>query len=204
MTKHADARGSKMVDPLPDEAGHLSDTNAAAYLDRGLLIAERDRVEAHLASCPDCRAHLIETRRILSHSRRPKRLAIIGSVVAAAAVLIFVVRPGAHPVERFAPVEVMRGASEPARLIAYGPAGETRASALRFVWSATPGVTTYRLSVTRADGESVWSQGSEDTSLSLPDSVTLRVNQRYFWVADALFGDGRTLSTGLREFDLVP
>jgi anti-sigma factor RsiW len=194
-----------MAAQLTGETEHLSEAEAAAYLDRGLSLAERDRVEDHLASCPDCRAQLMEARRILAHVRRPKRSVLIGSIAAAAAaVLIFLVRPATHPAEQLAPANVLRGSVEATRLKAYGPTGETPARALRFVWSAAPGVATYRLTVTRGDGATVWSQGSTDTSLALPDSVALRPHQRYFWVADALLGDGGTRSTGLREFDPVP
>jgi anti-sigma factor RsiW len=194
-----------MAAQLTSEMGHLSEAEAAAYLDRGLPLAERDRLEDHLASCPDCRAQLIEARRILAHVRRPTRSVLIGSIAAAAAaVLIFLPRPAAHPAEKLAPATVMRGSVEATRLVAYGPTGETHARALRFVWSAAPGAATYRLSVTRGDGATVWSQGSTDTSVALPDSIVLRPHQRYFWVADALLGDGGTRSTGLREFDPVP
>lgn len=194
-----------MAAQLTDEMDHLTDTEAAAYLDRGLPLAGRDRVEEHLASCPDCRAQLIAAKNILTHERGPRRSLLFGSaVVAAAAALIFLIRPATHEVEHLATAPLMRGSMETARLIAYGPMGETHAQALRFVWSAAPGAATYRVSVTRGDGAAVWSQGSTDTSVALPDSVALRTNQRYFWVADALLGDGSTRSTGLREFDPVP
>lgn len=193
-----------MAAQLTDEMDHLTDIEAAAYLDRGLPLADRERVEDHLASCPDCRAQLIAAKNILTHEQRPKRSLLFGSALAAAAAaLIFLIRPAAHqPVLTSAPL--MRGSMETARLIAYGPMGETHAQELRFVWGAAPGAATYRLSVTRSDGATVWSQGGADTSVALPDSVILRPHQHYFWVADALLGDGGTRSTGLREFDPVP
>jgi hypothetical protein len=73
-------------------------------------------------------------------------------------------------------------------------------TSLRFVWGAVPGVATYRLTVSGADGAPVWSGSLPDTALALPDSVTLLVDQRYFWVVDALLDDGATRSTGLHEF----
>ena len=194
-----------MAAQLTSEMGHLSDAEAAEYLDRRLPLAQRDRVEGHLASCPDCRAQLLHARQILADTRQSRRPMVIGGAIAvAAAMVLFLIRPAAHQPERFAPAPVMRGQMETGRLIAYGPTGETHARKLRFVWSAALGVTTYRLTVTRGDGASVWSQGSTDTSVALSDSVVLRSNQRYFWVADALLGDGGTRSTGLREFSLVP
>jgi predicted anti-sigma-YlaC factor YlaD len=66
----------------------MNDLELAAYLDRGLSPEDRERVEEHLSSCEDCRAHISESSRLLRRKARP-RFIITASAVAAA--LLFVV-----------------------------------------------------------------------------------------------------------------
>lgn len=191
-----------MNDPGGDDSGHLSDTQLAAFLDRGLAPVARRHVEEHLAGCPECRAHIVAAGDLLAHDRRPRRSLLVGSLVAAAALLLAVgltARSGQRGIRQ----PVVRAAGTDARLVAYGPMGETSSRAIRFVWGRAPDAVTYRLSVTRADGVAVWSRSVADTVAVLPDSVALGPGQSYFWVADALLRDGTTRSTGLRAFEPV-
>jgi hypothetical protein len=179
--------------------GHVTDTEIAAYLDRTLTTAERDRVEDHLAACPDCRQQLLETKELLERVRRPRNLLISGALAAAAVVVFFVVRADSDRTEG----TLMRSDGAAAPLVAYGPLGTTASAGLRFVWSAAPARESYRLSVSRIDGQAVWSSSGTDTVATLPSSVVLRPNERYYWVVDALINDGTTRSTGLREFGVA-
>ena len=170
----------------------MNEFEMAAYVDRRLGPADRERVEAHLAGCAECRHEMLEVRGLLRHAARPRRLIVAASLLAAAAALVLFVRPAT-----LAPV---RDAGTSPVLTAYGPTGDAALASLRFVWGAVPGVATYRLTVSGPDGAPVWSGSVADTAWALPDSVTLQVDQRYFWVADALLDDGSTRSTGLHEF----
>jgi len=180
----------------------VNDLQVAAYLDRGLSAAERDQIEAHLAECAECRRHVLDTDELMQRVRRPKRLVIGSTVVAAAAAaaLIIVAVPSFRRSDGALENPLYRDAAASSSLIAYGPAGESRVGSLRFVWSPAHRAMSYRLTVSRADGATVWTQSGRDTVAALPDSVTLRVGDRYFWVSDALLADGRSRSTGLREF----
>jgi hypothetical protein len=71
---------------------------------------------------------------------------------------------------------------------------------LRFVWASAPNAISYRLTLTDANGSTIWTNSGLDTVVALPDSVLLTVGARYFWVADALVSDGQSRSTELREF----
>ena len=132
--------------------------------------------------------------------RRPRKFLIGGSLVAAAAVVLLMLRPNAGSIDQR---PLMRAGDSTPPLAAYGPIGSAPRVGLRFVWSAAPRAESYRLTVNRADGNPVWSSSGTDTVSALPDSVVLRQNERYFWVADALLSDGSTRSTGLREFAVV-
>jgi anti-sigma factor RsiW len=185
--------------PSHDGSGHVTDTEIAAYLDHTLDADQRDRVEDHLASCQDCRQHLLETKELLDRVRRPRKLLVGGALAAVAALVFLIVRPNSATMDR----AVMRSDGAAVPVVAYGPIGTAARAGLRFVWSAVPGAESYRLTVSGEDARTVWSSSGTDTLSALPDSVTLRPNERYHWVADALLSDGSTRSTGLREFDLA-
>ena len=171
---------------------HVNEFEMAAYLDRRMDAADRARVEGHLAVCADCRKEMLEVRGLVRRTTRPRRMLIAATLLATAATLVLIVRP--------ATLDLQRDGDPQPTLVAYGPTGEVTLSSLRFVWAAAPGVASYRLTVSRADGAPVWSGSLSDTATVLPDSATLRVDQHYLWVADALLDDGSSRSTGLREF----
>jgi anti-sigma factor RsiW len=185
--------------PSHDGGGHVTDTEIAAYLDRSLTPAQRDRVEDHLAACQDCRQHLLETKELLERVRRPRKLLVGGTLAAAAALVFLLVRPNPAAMDR----AVMRNDGAAVPLVAYGPIGTAPRAGLRFVWGTVAGAESYRLTVSGEDARTVWSSSGIDTLAALPDSVVLRPNERYHWVADALLSDGSARSTGLREFGVV-
>lgn len=195
-----------MADLQNGDVVHLSDSQIAAFLDRGLAAVDRDRAEEHLASCAECRAHLVGSRRLLERVNQPRRFLATGfSIAAAAAVMFLVIRPAMYRSEQHSMAPIVRGSgATDARLTVYGPLGEIHTGGTRFIWAAASGALSYRVSVTRADGARVWSHGGTDTLVALPDSVALRAGQRYFWTADAVMEDGSTRTTGMRELDPVP
>lgn len=178
----------------------MNDLQIAAYLDRGVSGTERDQIEAHLAECAECRRHVLDTDELMQRVRRPKRLVIGSALVAAAAALIIVAMPSLRRSDGTLENPLYRDVPASSSLIAYGPTGESRVGSLRFVWSPAQGAMSYRLTVSRADGATLWTQSGRDTVAALPASVELRVGDRYFWVSDALLADGGSRSTGLREF----
>jgi hypothetical protein len=194
-------RGSLIVSSESREGhDHMTENEIAAYLDGTLTGPSRDRAEAHLASCAECRKDLVESQMVLRGVRSPRKALITGTLAAAAVAAFLITRLSEAPIDD-RPVVRSDGAAIPVR--AYGPIGPTARAGLRFVWAGVPGVQSYRLSVSRANGEPVWSSSGTDTLSTLPDSVALLPSERYFWVTDALLGDGGTRSTGLREFGVA-
>lgn len=178
----------------------MNDLQIAAFLDRGLSDAEHDQVEGHLAECAECRRQVLETDALVQRVRRPRRLIAGTAVIAAAASLILVALPSIRGGVGSMKTPVYRDAAATASLLSYGPVGETRLKSVHFVWGAASGAMSYRLTVSRADGETIWTQSGRDTVAMLPASIVLRAGDRYFWVSDALLADGSSRSTGLREF----
>jgi anti-sigma factor RsiW len=178
----------------------MTEAEIAAYIDGTLSGPSRERAEAHLASCVECRYDLVESQKVLRGMRRPRKAVIVGTLAAAAVATFLIARPSATPVER---EPVVRSDGVAVLLRAYGPIGPTARAGLRFVWAEAPGAQSYRLTVSRENGVGVWSSSGTDTVATLPDSVTLNPSERYFWVSDALLSDGATRSTGLREFGVA-
>jgi hypothetical protein len=183
---------------------HLTDIEIAAYVDRNLPTADLDRVEDHLAGCAECRGHVLETKQLLRRVRKPRRVIAGASVAAAAAILlVFLTWPGNGPEQLTAPAATLRDGGSESRLLAYGPSGETARAGLQFVWGSAPNAASYRITLSRSDGNTLWSASSSDTVAVPPAGVGLHSGEHYFWIVDAIIKDGSTRSTGMREFEVV-
>jgi hypothetical protein len=178
----------------------MDELTIAAYLDRRLPTDARERVEAHLASCSDCRQDFVQAHGVLGSLRRRRQLRVAASVLASAVLVAIVVRSAERGHGTGTDLSQLRGTADVPALMAYGPDGDTPLALLRFVWATAPTTLSYRLTVTRGDGTPVWRGSSTDTTKTLPDSVALQPGNRYFWFVDALLANGATQSTEPREF----
>ena len=189
----------------PTQAGeHMNELELSTYLDDRVDAVERERMEAHMAECADCRGRMVASRRLIRATMRPRRNVIAaGALIAAGVAALMVIPIARHRVTDDTPS--IRDAGNTPTLVAYGPIGETTASTpLRFSWAPAPDATIYRFTLAAAGGTTIWKASLADTTLALPDSVKLREGAGYVWVVDALLGTGVTRSTGLREFQLSP
>lgn len=180
--------------------GHLETGEVAAYLDRVLPPDERDRIEAHLADCAECRREVIEVSRLRHTRSRRSRWLIAAPAAAAAAVALIVF---ARPTETPAPGAVLRDGAQPGFAVALVAPAESAAVAggsVTFTWRSAGARVSYRLSVTDEHGDIVWSAASSDTAALLPSVVALRAGRRYFWYVDALLPDGRSMTSDVRQF----
>lgn len=180
----------------------MNEMEIATYLDGGMPLAAREAMEAHLVSCSYCRRDVAESRVLLRRVRRPRRL-FVGAALAAAA-LLAVTLPLTRGGQNGERGSLLRSNAPAPTLAVHEPLGKVSLAGRRFVWGASRDAVTYRLTVTSADGSTIWSNSGIDTAVALPRSVTLVPGERYFWAVDALLNDGSTLTTGLREFAPVP
>jgi hypothetical protein len=88
------------------------------------------------------------------------------------------------------------------RTIAPGDGASVNESTPMFVWYSLPGAT-YQLTVTNADGGTVWQTSTGDTALSLPATARIAGGATYYWSVDALKDDGSSATSGVREFKLT-
>lgn len=185
----------------PDTAtGHLDPGTAASYLDQRLSGAHLDAAEAHLASCPSCRAEIVELTGVLRARARPRLVYVGGITAAAAAILLFVAGP---QVTRRSPGDTHRDVPTvaPATVELISPKGVANSPGA-WRWQPALGADRYELMVFDADGRVVWDTSTTQTMVMAEPSRRLEVGRRYFWRVRARVGWDRWVSSEFAEFTL--
>lgn len=199
--------------PLTDEpmiTDHLPPEALAAYLAEGARAPGFDRVQAHLADCPECREEASAVSRILradGRSHQVRRVMMgVGSVAAVLAIGIWFAAPRPPSNENVTRGTEPRLPSGEPDVTAIAPLGEVApvAGQVSFSWHVMPDAVEYRLTLSDAGGGPIWKKATTDTVLVLPLEVSLARGTTYYWYVDALLSDGRSLTTGAREFRLGP
>jgi putative zinc finger protein len=182
---------------------HLDPREVAGYVDRLLPNTERARIEAHLVTCPECRAEIAEAGRIIASLPRPRRVrrGVMVSAAGIAAMLLVFLWPRADRdlgirQHRESPVTTTIAP----RILA--PIGGVE-SVDRFVWSSVPHAGIYTLRIFDPDGSVVWQSETSDTVLTPPPPVALRLGRSYYWKVEARTGFQRSTSTDLVEFSIL-
>ena len=187
----------------PSDSPHLEIPQVVAYIERTLPAEERGRVEQHLSHCEECTAEIAAVLRLRPRRARRVPWTPIGIAAAAAVAGVLLVRPLLqHPI---ASTDVERQGQTGALLPIVAPAaGAQVPGAVTLVWHAARGASVYRVTLSRADGDSVWAGNTTDTAIAIPPSIVLDRSARYYWYVDALLADGRALSTGVHGFTTGP
>ena len=190
-----------MTDPVT--GAHLDPHEVTAYLGGGLAPAEKGRLEAHLADCDECAEELVAVARL--GSARPARPRWLGIAAAAAAAVIALALVGPRVV-RDAPdtVPPVRGDTSATLALAAPADGAELDRPPLFAWHPVPGAAAYRISVTLADGDSVWAATTSDTTARAPEALLPPRPDGYYWYVDVLLADGRSLGGTPRRFRLLP
>lgn len=174
----------------------------AAFIDRRLTDAERLGMEAHLADCVQCRAEVVEVRRlVLGSSHRRRTYAMMSAALAIAAAALLVVSTTRHSPTGQSD-RVLRG-GHAAVLTAIGPHGTVPRAGLTLVWSAAGNGAAYRITLSDAAGRSVWASDSRDTSVVVPAVVALSPGTDYFWTVDATLPEGSSRTTTAQSFRIA-
>ena len=194
-------------DTLVIDNDPLSPDDAAAFLDGRLEGEELERVQARLADDPTARQEIIRSRRIASTApaanvRRRRWLPAAGLLAAAAALAIIMLQPGDLSRSTTSVASERRGiADEPDRVELILPARALDPDVTVFAWRAIKGAK-YEIVVSDASGRTLIRQSTTDTSLSIPES--LRKPGNYYWIVDAQAPDGSSVTSGIREFVVLP
>jgi anti-sigma factor ChrR (cupin superfamily) len=185
---------------------HPSSEEVAAYLSNALTPNDRAILEAHLAVCPQCRREVTSARRLIrSHaSSTVVRWAVPAAAAAAVLAVVLLSPPKSDRLEvasRRAAQDAAVSATTPRiSIVSPASADTVNGSQVVFVWQKVGKDLLYRLTLTDASGNAVWTKDTPDTTLTLPASLSLGKSQNYFWFVDALGADGTALTTGTHRF----
>lgn len=185
----------------PPETPHMEPHEVAGYVAGSLDPGVRARIEAHLSDCEPCTAEVADVLRLRRKTQSPIRWAGIAAAAAAVIAVVVVSRPPSRPgVGAIPPVRGDTGAST-VKMVQ--PAND--AALLEppvFVWRAVPGATAYRITVSRADGDSVWTASVSDTTARAPAASLMA--DTYYWYVDAILADGSSRAGTPHRFSLAP
>ena len=179
--------------------GHLDPSDVAAYIDRVVEPSTRHRIEAHLASCAECRDELVDATRILATLPRRHRVSAWIAATAAAAIVFMLVLPrdtrDAGTEHREAPVTATVAPQ------AVSPVGFVD-SAPTLRWTSVPHADRYQVRIFSAGGSVLWERETNDTTIAVPDSVGVRAGRAYYWKVEAQAGFDRRAASELIEFSV--
>lgn len=193
-----------MTQPTPTER-HLEVEEVVGYLEDSLDPAARQRVQAHLADCSECAAELVAVSRLRRPSGRPMARWLAAGAAAAAVITLAVV--GSLTVRKGPPdtdTTAVRGAAAVKVRVVSPTEGASVSGPPHFIWRSVPGATTYRIAVSRSDGDSVWAATVRDTTAHPPASVSFGGSEPYYWYVDVLLADGRSIAGSAHEFRTQP
>ncbi len=196
-----------------DSAGHPASDAIAAFVDRCVNDAERDRLLAHFASCAACRREMADVREAVTTAGREQRAGGAVSrrwpvlMVGLAAVLLLAIGlPRRTPIRVVGPEPVTRTpiaepVTDPASLAVVAPMEGQALGVDRSLRWHTGGVdATYEVTVQDSAGAPIWSASLTDTIVVVPDSARLVAGAGYFWSVDVRRADGSTSRSGVHRF----
>jgi anti-sigma factor RsiW len=173
----------------------------AGYVAGSLDPDVRARIETHLSDCEPCAAEVADVVRLRRKTGSPIRWVGIAAAAAAMIAVVVVSRPSSRPVVGTTPV--VRGDTGTSTVSMVQPANDAALPEPPvFVWRAVPGATAYRITVSRADGDSVWTASLPDTTARAPGSSLAA--DTYYWYVDAILADGSSRAGTPQRFSLTP
>jgi putative zinc finger protein len=188
-------------EPAQPRSGHLESGEVAAYLESALAPSERTRVEAHLADCDACRMEVAEVARLVRARPSSRRWYLPVGAVAAAALLLLILRPGqdrVEPPDYREPVITTTIAP-----VAIAPRGAIT-TAERLIWSSVPHADRYQVAVFDDTGRVLWETQTSDTATVIPDRIRFQTGAPYHWKVKAQTSWNRWVSSDLVEFSIGP
>lgn len=192
-----------MTAPYPSSP-HLEAEEVVGFLEGKLDGLTLRRVQAHLADCAECASELVEVSRL----RRPPRSVTRWVATAAATAAVFAATVVASRAMHHQPAATdstaIRGVDAPTVTIISPSEGAEVSGEPDFVWRSVPGATSYRIAVSRADGDSVWAASGRDTTARPPASASNDATGLYYWYVDVLLADGRSIAGEAHEFRWQP
>ncbi len=113
-------------------------------------------------------------------------------------------KPGASPVGMPSESQSVRG-TENARLTVVFPSPESAVArkGLRFQWETVEGALDYEVRILTAEGDVVWEQKTEGSSLELPSDVRLETGHRYYLLIRGDLPEGKAVESAAVPFSVA-
>ena len=173
--------------------GHGSEADRIATIDAAL---------AHPAS-----ARELELLRAVAANRTVSRRAVpwrtVSLVLAAAAALAIVATPALRNLVREGGPPIVRNGMPDAVLLA-PPEDATLDGSRTFRWRSVPGTRVYSLEILTASGTLVFTTRTSDTTMTLPQDVTLEPGVDHRWWITAELSDGTRRPSAFRRLVVTP
>ena len=195
------------------DQNHLSAAEIAGFLDRTLDAEVRAHAVEHLSACERCRDEVAACARLATTIPAAKGSSVRWrAAVAVAAILVLAVglrsnRSRHIPSGGERNLTGERSATMTTSIATVFPSDSVAidGSHLRFVWKRDAGASSYRLTITDANGIPVYLIDEiSDTSFTLPDTVRLTSSAVYFWHVDAPHADGSSAKSSSDSFRVAP
>jgi hypothetical protein len=172
----------------------------AAVEGRGSEAERIATIDAALAN--PASAHELELLRALAANRRVSRRAVpwrtVSLVLAAAAALAVVAMPAVRSLVREGGPPIVRNGVPDAVLLA--PPEDAALDASRtFRWRSVPGTRVYSLEILTSSGTLVFTTRTADTTVILPQDVTLEPGVDHRWWITAELSDGTRRPSAFRR-----
>lgn len=185
----------------PSETPHMEPHEVAGYVAGSIDPSVRARIEAHLSDCEPCAAEVADVVRLRRKTGSSVRWVGIAAAAAAVIAMVVVTRPSGRPGVGGTPA--VRGDTGASTVSMVRPANDAALPEPPvFVWRAVPGATAYRITVSRPDGDSVWTASVPDTTARAPASSLAA--DTYYWYVDAILADGSSRAGTPHRFSLAP
>lgn len=188
-----------MTNPAGTAEEHLQLDQVVRYVRGGLDPEEHARVERHLSSCVPCAQEVGDVVRLSRPASRRERWRRYGAATGIAATFLLVVWSARTTESDRASLtrdETVTAAAAPMPL----PPTATGAREVTFRWSPASKADRYRLVLFDSTGSAIFEGESQETALSLPDSVRLTPGALYLWKVEAQTSFERWVSSELVRF----
>ncbi len=171
----------------------------AAYADGVVSEEVRARLQAHLATCAECRTEVADVLRIVGSSPHARRMTQRAWIPAAAAAVVLLVAWPRDRHESIGPRHREAAVTTTVSPRAIAPVGSVD-SVTTLAWSSVPYADSYRVRLFDREGTVLWERETADTSAVPQGSVMLGTGRAYYWRVEARTGFDRVAESDLTEF----
>ena len=211
---------------------HLTENEIVFYLEGGYSASEAERIENHLADCPDCCTALAEINYLSVNYQKVSDEALNPELINKAKQLVepsldkekstklfrnayfkyafsIVVIIAVSVISYFiftkkVPNSVYRSAEESKNISTISPQNNALLAIdeLKFSWHPVPKSISYKFILYNENGTTLWQSYLQDTLINVPPSVILAKGNTYLWIVETILPNELVERSELNVFKL--